>query len=523
MKTATRTLCLFLTLLLVVSLMAIPAAAVNYGSYAATVKTAIGANDKTNPGCGMLSDLNGDGTDEMLLLCRNNGAVALSVYTLSGNAVTALMTDRLLYTESDGTDGEAAIVKHDGKLRLQVTAETSASAGTGDKGARTSVTGNSELYALTNGKLETVSRVEYKYTYVMTTKGDREIESDGFTCTETAGSASGARTVQQLEKWFGDLDEQARLDVLPQDDTNDGLPLNMLLGRLEGRIGAFQDVPSNEWFSDSVEWALLHAVTDGTTDTTFSPNAVCTRAHMVTFLWRTHGSPKVALPPSMPFTDVPKTEYYYDAVLWAVKLGITDGVTATTFAPDATLTRGQTVTFLWRDACHPSAAIARFADVPKDEYYADAVGWAQEIGVTDGMTATTFVPNGSCTRAQIVTFISRAVCAPGVHAQDVTGLQLDRKSDYSTDNVGKDILFTFVGDVEDFNVTSVMLTAREGLKPDKNVYDLGAMADGASFLLRTDVPDVAANYGVTFTVGSRTVTWAITTSGENGSIHLVEL
>ena len=518
-KTGSKRLCLFLALLLVVSLLAIPAAAVDHTAYADTVKKAISAGDKDAPGCGLLSDLNGDGTDELLLLCRKDGVVKLNVYTISGTKVSALLTDRTVFTETGGDTGEVSIVERDGKTMLLVSAESPEPLGPTETGERVRTTGSAELYAMTDGRLQSASQVEYTITRV----GEDPVASEDFTCTETTADDTKALSEKELEAWFDGLDRQARLSALAQDEKNDGLPLELLLGRLQGRIGVFQDVPANAWFSDSVEWALLHGVTDGTTETTFSPDVICTRAHMVTFLWRSHGSPKVSGTPTMPFTDVPKTEYYYDAVLWAITLGITDGVTDTTFAPDATLTRGQTVTFLWRDACQPSAAVAHFADVPKDAYFADAVGWAQEIGVTDGMTETTFAPDGSCTRAQIVTFISRAACAPGVHAQNVTGLKLDRTPDYATDEAGRQILFSFVGDAEDFAVTSIMLTAKEGMRPDAVVYGVGPMHDGDTFLLCTDVPDVAAHYGVTYTIGDRTVTWAITCSGENGSVILVEL
>ena len=169
----------------------------------------------------------------------------------------------------------------------------------------------------------------------------------------------------------------------------------------------FTDVASNAYYADAVLWAVENDVTNGTSATTFSPNASCTRAQMVTFLWRASGSPE---PQSTfnPFTDVASNAYYADAVLWAVENGITNGTSETTFSPDATVTRGQTVTFLYRDAGSPAAsASGTFTDVAADAYYAAAVQWAVSEGVTNGMTSTTFQPNGDCTRAQIVTFLYR--------------------------------------------------------------------------------------------------------------------
>ena len=168
----------------------------------------------------------------------------------------------------------------------------------------------------------------------------------------------------------------------------------------------FTDVDENAYYADAVAWAVANNVTAGTSATTFSPDASCTRAQMVTFLWRAAGEPKVN--GTNPFTDVQPGSYYYDAVLWAVANGITSGTSATTFSPDATVTRGQTVTFLYRAAGAPAVAGANtFTDVPADAFYASAVQWAVNEGVTGGTSATTFSPDSPCTRAQIVTFLYR--------------------------------------------------------------------------------------------------------------------
>ena len=169
----------------------------------------------------------------------------------------------------------------------------------------------------------------------------------------------------------------------------------------------FVDVPADAYYYDAVDWAVSNGITNGTSDTMFSPNNACTRAQMVTFLWRSAGSPEPS-GSSNPFTDVAASAYYYDAVLWAVEQGITNGTTATTFSPNATVTRGQTVTFLWRFAGAPAVSGTSFADVAESAYYATAVAWAASEGITSGTTATTFSPNNPCTRAQIVTFLYRA-------------------------------------------------------------------------------------------------------------------
>ena len=173
----------------------------------------------------------------------------------------------------------------------------------------------------------------------------------------------------------------------------------------------FTDVAEGAYYADAVAWAIQNKVTSGVSATTFAPNASCTRGQMVTFLWKAAGSPE---PKSLTtaFTDVKSGAYYEKAVAWAVENKVTTGTSATTFSPDATVTRGQSVTFLWKANNSPAAeGTSAFTDVAASAYYASAVNWAVEKGVTSGMSATTFAPNSNCTRAQIVTFLYRAASA----------------------------------------------------------------------------------------------------------------
>ena len=173
------------------------------------------------------------------------------------------------------------------------------------------------------------------------------------------------------------------------------------------QTGVFVDVATGSYYEDAVDWAVENGITKGTDDTHFSPDGICTRAQAVTFLWRAAGSPKPETR-AMPFTDVPVGSYYYDAVLWAVENGITKGTSDTTFSPNMTCTRAQIVAFLWRSEKSPAAGTANpFADVKSTAYYADAVLWAVKENITKGTTNTTFSPNADCTRAQIVTFLWR--------------------------------------------------------------------------------------------------------------------
>ena len=162
------------------------------------------------------------------------------------------------------------------------------------------------------------------------------------------------------------------------------------------------------YYHDAIDWAVTLGITNGTSATTFSPDAGCTRAQAVTFLWRAAGrqEPKNT---QCQFSDVDQSSYYYKAVLWAQEQGITTGTSATTFSPNATCTRAQIVTFLWRALQEPAptAKECQFKDVNQSSYYYNAVLWAVEHNVTNGKSATAFAPDDTCTRAQIVTFFYR--------------------------------------------------------------------------------------------------------------------
>lgn len=170
----------------------------------------------------------------------------------------------------------------------------------------------------------------------------------------------------------------------------------------------FTDVAEGKYYFDAVLWAVDEGITEGTTSTTFSPDAPCTRAQMATFLWRAADSPE-PVGSSSPFTDVSADAYYAKAVQWAYEQEITSGTSATTFSPDADCTRAQMATFLWRNAGSPAPAGSTnpFTDVPADLYYTKAVQWAYEQEITGGTSATTFSPDHPCTRAQMVTFLYR--------------------------------------------------------------------------------------------------------------------
>ena len=174
-------------------------------------------------------------------------------------------------------------------------------------------------------------------------------------------------------------------------------------------LNPFRDVSDDAYYFDAVQWAVANSITNGTSATTFSPDEGCTRAQAVTFLWRVAGQP-APTEHKNPFVDVKEGTYYYDAVLWAAEKGITIGTSDTTFSPDDTCTRAQIVTFLWRREGKPAPTGANnpFADVKPSAYFGSAVLWAVEKGITNGTSETTFEPNEDCTRAQVVTFLWRA-------------------------------------------------------------------------------------------------------------------
>lgn len=166
---------------------------------------------------------------------------------------------------------------------------------------------------------------------------------------------------------------------------------------------AFSDVAANAYYADAVNWAVERNITSGTTATTFSPNATCTKAQILTFLWRANGSPVPTI--SNPFSDIPTGAYYADAAVWAYEKGLISGGT---FSGDTPATRADTVTYLWKLAGSPDASPANFSDVPANAEYAEAVAWAVKEGITSGTGSTTFSPDVTCTRGQIVTFLYRA-------------------------------------------------------------------------------------------------------------------
>ena len=255
--------------------------------------------------------------------------------------------------------------------------------------------------------------------------GHTEVIDEGVpaSCTETGltegkhCSACGAvlqkqETVPAIGHEYGDWET-----AIAATGTSQGLEAQTCIhcGDMQTRTlpklsNPFTDVAEADYFFDPVLWAVSKDITKGMTETTFSPELDCTRGQIVTFLWRANGSPEPASDRN-PFTDVSSDDYFYKAVLWAVDKGITTGTSTTTFSPEDSCTRGQAATFLWRAQGSPVPASARnpFTDVSSADYFYNAVLWAVENGVTNGISTTTFSPELNCTRGQIVTFLYRAM------------------------------------------------------------------------------------------------------------------
>ena len=318
---------------------------------------------------------------ESITVPNMNLTINCGTFTLD---TTKISTDGTMTTSGTaGTD-----------LKVTISKKSSGSSGGGGGGSSAST------YAVSVGSVKNGSvtaspaRAEEGDTVTLTVKPDSGYVLSALTVTDADGDEVRVKSAGDNKYTFTMPDSKVTVTAtFVQEKEEETLPLT--------------DVTADAYYYDAVVWAVQNGVTTGTTATTFSPNASCTRAQMVTFLWRAAGSPAPA-GTQMPFSDVSEDAYYHDAVLWAVEQGITTGLTATTFGSDTVVTRGQTVTFLHRFAGKPGAETSNpFTDVDAGAYYAGAVQWAVENGITSGTTASTFSPSNPCTRAQIVTFLYR--------------------------------------------------------------------------------------------------------------------
>lgn len=307
---------------------------------------------------------------------------------ITGDTINGLTVGTYLvrYKATDHYNASAAA-----RIEIQIS-----TAGSGSGGGTTSSFSDDYLVTVdktTGGKVTvSPSRADKGDTVTITVKPDTGYELDKLVVTDKNGG-----TVKVTDKGNGKFTftmPGSKVEITAT-----------FVEITEEQVNPFSDVTTNDYYYDAVLWAVENGVTNGSSATTFSPNVAVSRAQMVTFLWRAHGSPKAT--GTNPFTDVGTSDYYYDAVLWAVANGVTTGTSATTFSPDMDVTRAQAVTFQWRAAGSPVTSGSSFDDVAADAYYGDAVTWAVANGITNGTSGTTFSPDMDVTRAQAVTFLWR--------------------------------------------------------------------------------------------------------------------
>lgn len=269
---------------------------------------------------------------------------------------------------------------------------------------------------------------------------------------------------------------------------------------------AFADVPSNAYYKTAVDWAVSEGITSGQDSNHFAPNNVCTRGQIVTFLWRSEGSPKRRS--LCPYTDVKSTDYYYDAVCWASLHGITSGVSQTEFAPDKPVTRAQVASFLHRIASRPSVQDGiSFSDVSSSAYYTEAVRWAASKGITTGTSATTFSPNKGCTRAEIVTFLYRSNHTENtVPVENETEIENDAKPGVTDKDGAYNALFKAVTqfekevDMRPYHINeSTLYDIMYNVSHDSYFYDPNGDARTASAYIKTrETNGEIADVGIAF-------------------------
>ncbi len=378
-----KILSLLLAVLMICALLPFGAMAADQPVYADLIMGVTSPDD-----FGMLKDLNGDGLPELFIVWDNGDTPFGQIFTIENGKAKKLI--ELAYDgptireTSDYADME--IVSNGDKGLVVTIVETNYDAG--ESGVFWNE-GTVTFYQLTNGALKETDVMRYKLLMI---DGTDNFYPERSTITRNGRTISG----DEMNAVFESIAQRA-------------LPYYPMEQVYNAATGFFQDVPRGEYYTEPVGWALRKGITNGTSSVDFSPMADCTRGQVVTFLWRAAGGPKPTSTRN-PFSDVKPSDYYYNAVLWAVEKGITNGTSPTTFSPNSPCTRGQVVTFLWRYAGMPKTSGSNpFSDVKTGEYYYDAVLWASGKNVTNGTSPTTFSPNNTCTRGQIVTFLFRAI------------------------------------------------------------------------------------------------------------------
>ena len=351
---------------------------------------------------GTYYDLDGDKSPELILTRGDAESFAVDIYTLADGAAEKIFNMGFVVGPTDYR--YVAVLRNAaGKVNLLINDQYSEFVGTDEddvdwydshlRNQIYAVNGTAITHYATaeRQELRTLSDEAGNYLYI---PAESQYQIPG-------GNVSDDQYYDWMDRYY---DEYAFVLEVSPDEAMDGFPADQLLAAAKG---GFMDVPAAQYYAEPVAWAVKQGITNGTSRLTFSPEEACTRGQVVTFLWRASGSPE---PKSAnnPFVDVKSDDYFYKAVLWAVEKGITNGMDPTHFAPEAACTRAHVVTFLWRSHEKPAAGTENpFRDVPAGEYYTDAVLWAVAQKITNGMDATHFGPDSTCIRGQIVTFLYR--------------------------------------------------------------------------------------------------------------------
>ena len=355
----------------------------------------------TNGPVAKIGDIGYATLKDALEAAGNNAVITLTEAAKDATADVTVDADKTVTLKTSVTGGVKVTINgtaytvpagNDG-VKVELKKSTGGSSSNGGGGGGGGVSSNVTIDRPTNGKVSVTPTAPSKgATVTINLTPDTGYVVGTVTVTDKDGKAVELTKVSDTKYTFTMPDGKVKVTAT--------------FTKADAPTDGFTDVPADAYYADAVKWAVEKGITNGLTATTFGPNNSCTRGQMVTFLWRAAGSP--AATGTNSFSDVASGEYYYNAVLWAVEKGITNGTSATTFSPNATVNRGQTVTFLYRYAESPAATgTSSFTDVAADAFYADAVKWAVAEEITNGTSSTTFSPASNCTRGQIVTFMYR--------------------------------------------------------------------------------------------------------------------
>ncbi len=444
-----RIFCMALAVLMALALLPFAALAADrpaVAPYKPTLKSILSQSNGNADG--LFVDLNGDDIPELLAAYEfYDGVRGAALYTIeNGRAKWLLNADDLRGDLTFSSDDYASldVVVRSGRPYVMACRTQSYPAGVDAQYGQTYwSSGEFWLYAFADAAVTQVDHWSYRL---------HELDDGRYFEGEGGVKHNGApASVEELDAFWESLSFVCTVSLF--DDT-DGIPLELLLRATEGK---FIDVEAEEYYAKPVDWAVAKGVTNGTGAFTFSPEDPCTRGQVVTFLWRAAGSPKPTSA-NHPFADITPNDYFYEAVLWAVEQGITNGMDERHFGPDVPCTRAHVVTFLWRAEGKPAAGASNpFADVPAGEYYTDAVLWAVKNGITNGMDARHFGPDSICIRGQIVTFLYRALADPTEPTpQPVGDLRMACSAEMllSTEEFGRDLAY-YISNHSGTNVDAV--------------------------------------------------------------------